>query len=118
MVAIHYIRKRNRQRALAAGSVHLVEELDTSVVAATIVLTSLPSHVMEKTLDLLPANMSRSIVLVLGELPPVAHSTVEKEKARWLSHFDPPRADLTDIENEDPGNIAAATIRLVLEDAG
>jgi heme/copper-type cytochrome/quinol oxidase subunit 2 len=117
MVAVHYIRRRNRQRALAAGGAQFVEELDTSVVAATIVLTSLPGQVMERTLELLPPNMSRSIVLVLGELPPIAHTTVEKERNRWLSHFDPPRADMADIESEDPRHVAAATVRLVLEDA-
>jgi hypothetical protein len=117
MVAIHYIRRRNRRRAQLAGGAYLVEELDASVVAATIVLTSLPKHLMESTLEQLPPNMARSIVLVLGELPPVAHTTVEKERNRWLSHFDPPRTDMMNIETEDLGQLAAATIRLVLEDS-
>ena len=116
-VAVHYIRKRNRDRALLSKpSGRAVEDLDPSVVSATIVLTTLPGQVMEKTLELLPPEMARSIILVLPELPPIANSTVEREMNRWLSHFQPPRANIDDIEWEEPSRLAAATVKLVLED--
>lgn len=118
VVAIHYIRKRNRRRAKLLGSTPpAVQEPDTSVVSATIVLTSLPQQVLERTLELLPPNMARSIILVLGEMPPIANETIATERKRWLSLFDPPRRDMVGIENEDPTQIAAATVRLVLEDS-
>jgi heme/copper-type cytochrome/quinol oxidase subunit 2 len=116
VIAVRFIRRRNRERALLSGGAP-IEELDPSVVGATIVLTSLPASVMEKTLECLPPEMARSIVLVLPELPPIAKTTVEREKQRWLSHFSPPRTSLDDIEWEEPGRLAAATIRLVLEDS-
>jgi hypothetical protein len=115
-LTIAYIRRRNRERALQYKGTHSPEELDPSVVGATIVLTSLPQSVMEKTLELLPPDMARSIILVLPELPPIAKSMVEREKQRWLSHFSPPRTDLDDIEWEEPNRLAAATVKLILED--
>ena len=116
VLVIRHIKRRNQEIALTAGQVQSPEELDPSVVAATIVLTSLPNAVMEKTLEVLPPEMARSIVLILPELPPIAKSMVEKEKKRWLSHFNPPRRDLKDIEREKPEHLAAATVRLILED--
>lgn len=116
LVARH-LRRRNRERARhAAVRGHRVEELDPSVVSATIVLTTLPNSVMEQTLEMLPPEMARAIVLVLPELPPIAQTTVERERHRWLTHFSPPREDFRDIESEEPRRLAAATVRLVLED--
>lgn len=116
VLAVRYIGKRRRERARLAGRSPR-EELDTSVVGATIVLTSLPQTLMERILDQLPPEMAKAIILVIPELPPIAQSTVEQEKKRWLSHFTPPRQSLHEIELEEPGRLAAATVRLVLEDA-
>ena len=116
VLVVRYIRKRNRERALIPGP-RAVEELDTSVVGAAIVLTSLPQTVMERILDQLPPEMAKAIILLIPELPPIAKTTVEQEKRRWLSHFSPPRQSFHEIEREEPGRLAAATVRLVLEDA-
>lgn len=117
-LVVRHIRRRNIERArLALQQGVPVQELDSSVVGATIVLTSLPKQVMETTLEHLPPEMAKAIILVLPELPPIADSMVEKEKQRWLSHFSPPRLDLQNIEMEEPTKLAAATVKLVLEDS-
>lgn len=113
-VVVLHIRRKNRERALSQVP---QPELDPSVVGATIVLTSLPTDVMERTLNHLPPQMARSIIDVLPELPPVAQNTVEQEKQRWLSHFSPPRESMVDIEWEEPSRLAAATVKLILEDS-
>ena len=118
VLVIRHIRRKNKERALLARQTGVaVEELDSSVVSATIVLTSLPKSVMETTLEHLPPEMAKAIILVLPELPPIANSMVEKEKQRWLSHFSPPRENLNGIEQEAPSKLAAATVKLVLEDS-
>lgn len=117
VVAVHFIRRRNRERLLHSPEGRQVEELDTTVVGATIVLTSLSPDLRERTLELLPPQLARAIVMIMPELPPVANETIEKEKRRWLSHFNPPRRDLQGIESEEPRNLAAATVRLILEDS-
>jgi len=117
VIAVRYIRRKNRERRQLSDPELPSIELDTSVVGATIVLTSLPTTVMERTLDSLPGEMTRAILMVRGELPPIAQTTIQREQQRWLSHFSPPRSNLQGLESEEAGRLAAATIRLILEDS-
>ena len=87
------------------------------MVSATIVLMSLPQETRDRVLEQLPHEMSRAIVLMVTELPPIADVMVDKERARWLGHLSPPRTDLSGLESVDSRQLAAATVRMVLEDS-
>lgn len=113
ILVIRHVRRKNRERERRG----VKERLDSRVVSATIVLSALTSELRERTLESLPPEMARSIVLVLPELPPVARSTIDKETRRWLSHFNPPRHDLSGLDSVEGSKLAAATVRLVLEDS-
>lgn len=117
VVAVQYIKRRRRELASTTAGSTASNRMDTSVVGAAIVLLSLPPSLMGTVLELLPTEMSRSIVTILPELPHISATSVENERQRWLSHFQPPRQNLVGIENEEPRKMAAAMVRLVLEDA-
>lgn len=117
ILVVRYIRKKNRLRRASAAPGETIEELDTSVVSATIVLMSLPQETRDRVLEQLPHEMSRAIVLMVTELPPIADVMVDKERARWLGHLSPPRTDLSGLESVDSRQLAAATVRMVLEDS-
>ena len=117
VVAVRYIQKRNEARRQGGPQGHPSTPLDTTVVAATIVLSSLPDTTFERTLKALPPEMARSMALVMTELPGVAPQTISMETRRWMNHFTPPLANLDGLESIEASRLAAATIKMVLEDS-
>ena len=117
VLTVRYVRRRRQSRSIGGESSPTQDKLDSRVVSATIVLSELPPALLEKTLGSLPIEISRAIILMLPELPPIADTTIEQQKQRWLSHFKPPRQDFSSLEFEQPEALAAATVRLILEDS-
>lgn len=117
VIAVRYIQKRNEARRRATPRAQETEPLDTSVVAAAIVLSSLPDDSFSRTLKVLPPDISRSIALVMTELPLVSPQTTSIEIKRWMNHFSPPLASLDGLDNLEPNQLAAATIKMILEDS-
>ena len=117
VLAVRHMKKRNKNNKSHRHHSTPQTKLDPRVVSATIVLSALPTDMLEQTLEFLPPDIARSIVFMIPELPPIAKSTIEQERQRWLSHFSPPRHSFEEIRSEHPQVLAAVTVKLILEDS-